>query len=116
MPNNQELVHLPSVEEEQAKDVTVDTSVDSTKPISQWKLLKIIQENERSVISLRELCHMFEFENRYDERLWFGLDQLLRAGRIRQLIGGDGKGNTGVVFEVVKNVKIVSRRESKSQS
>lgn len=65
--------------------------------VSQWKLQKLIIEAKG--LALGDLCWLFQIEDRDDERIWFGLNQLLRAGRIREIIGTSRKtGQMGKIF------------------
>jgi hypothetical protein len=101
---HEQLVHLPSSEEqEKAEQFDEPDKIDQTKAINQWRLLKVIEEAENKTMALGDLCRHFEIEDRESERLWFPLGQLLRAGRIKQMIGRDSGGRTGNVFKVSLN-------------
>lgn len=101
---HEQLVHLPLEDEEVLLEGTDDIhATDPSKPVSQWKLLKLLESADRKTMALSDLCHHFEFSDRQDERLWKPLQQLLRAGRITQQIGRDIAGNTGNVFTVSSN-------------
>lgn len=101
---HEELVHLPLEDEELQSEGADDVhETDPSKPISQWKLLKLLESAERKAMALSDLSHHFEFSGRQDQRLWKPLQQLLRAGRITQQIGRDVAGNIGNVFTVSGN-------------
>ncbi len=104
--DHEHLVHLPAEEEEQQLEEDVEESTfDPTAPINQWKLLKKIQDSTNKTLALSDMCKMFEIEDRQSPRLWKPLNQLLRGGRIRQMIGSGTNGQIGTVLEVQKSVR-----------
>jgi hypothetical protein len=112
--DHEELVHLPDAEEiEQVvelADEQLPIMPDPSKPVNQWRLLKLIEQTERKTWALGDMCRYFSIEDRQDYRIWKPLNQLLRGSRITRAMGVDSIGNASSVFTVKINAKRRSRR------
>lgn len=98
MPNDdqkhEQLIHLAEESGRLIEKQTEPEEIpkkDSKGRVSQWALLKIIKEGKRGVL-LSDLCKQFDIHDSEDDRLQFGLGQLIRAGRIeRSMLLRDGR-------------------------
>jgi len=80
-----------------------------TRPVSQWRLLKIIREQPKGRMALADLRWMFELDDdenaqireEFKRFICHGLEQLVRAGRLRKVTGPSRRtGGVGVVYLV----------------
>lgn len=71
------------------------------RPVSQWKLLRIMREQNKGRLTLSDLRWMFELPDNDDSLIQQGLNQLLSAGRVRRVTGTSQRTQmVGVVYLV----------------
>lgn len=93
---------LPTLPEdanfEPMEEVEGDTYATPTTNVSQWRLLKLIADNDGG-IALSDIVRKFNLEDPQDVRIQFGLGQLVRAGRVKIVMGGSRvTGRVGLMY------------------
>ncbi len=93
--------------EDDGPDVGTKQLPRPTRPVSQWRLLKIMRQQERKRMALSDIRWLFDLPENDDALIEQGIRQLTKSGRIRAVLGSSQRTfQTGTVYTVtVKGAK-----------
>jgi hypothetical protein len=114
LPEDADLPPVRTGEEElpQGESDTLDFDNPFPTPkasINQWRLLKFISMKGSRGLALSDMRHLWSLPDTTDDRLQYPLGQLIRAGRIKAMLGSSER--TGGIGTVYISTKAASRSD-----